>query len=142
MFNSFAGVPMEKRIEFPVAENLQLGYCTGLSLEGYIPICIFPRIDFLLSAADQLVNHLDKIAQISGYQPKVIIRTAVGATSPLYPGPQHCQNHIEAFRNMLKNVHVLELPGAGSITPIYKWALEAKDSVVIVEHMEGYNGND
>lgn len=72
MHASFQGVPMEKRIEFPVAEDFQMGFCTGLALEGYIPICVYPRMDFLLLALNQLVNHLDKI---DGFRPKVIIRS-------------------------------------------------------------------
>src|SRR5688572_29899818 len=72
------GVPMERRIEMPVAENFQMGFCTGLALAGYMPISIYPRFDFLLLAADALVNHLDKLPLMGGFKPKVIIRTAVG----------------------------------------------------------------
>lgn len=130
MHASFSGVPMEKRIEFPVAEDLQMGFCTGLSLEGYIPICCYPRIDFMLLAANQLVNHLDKMI---GFQPKVIIRVAVGSTKPLNPGPQHTQDHTEAFRLMLKNIPVVEFePG------VYKEALEGSGPVLIIERMEKY----
>lgn len=130
MHASFAGVPMERRIEMPVCEDMQMGFCTGLALEGYIPVCVFPRIDFMLLAANQLVNHLDKI---QGFQPKVIIRTAVGCTYPLNPGPQHTQDHVDAFGLMLKNIPVFEFkPGA------YEDALEAGGSVVIVERMEHY----
>ena len=50
MFSTLEGVPMEKRLEFPVAEDFQLGFCLGLAIEGYIPVCIYPRIDFLLLA--------------------------------------------------------------------------------------------
>ena len=35
---SFQNIPLEKRIEMPVAENLQLGMSTGLALAGYTPI--------------------------------------------------------------------------------------------------------
>jgi hypothetical protein len=41
-------VPRERRIELPVLEDFQMGLCTGLSLDGYLPMCIFPRIDFML----------------------------------------------------------------------------------------------
>jgi pyruvate/2-oxoglutarate/acetoin dehydrogenase E1 component len=130
MHASFAGVPMERRIEMPVSEDLQMGFCTGLALEGFIPVCVFPRIDFMLLAANQLVNHLDKI---TGFEPKVIIRTAVGSTKPLNPGPQHTQDHSEAFSLMLKNIPVFEFkPG------VYEEAIELPGSVVIVERMERY----
>ncbi len=128
-------VPMSRRIEMPIIEDFQMGFCTGLALEGYIPICIFPRWDFLLLAANQMVNHLDKFPHF-GYFPKVIIRTAVGDTKPLDPGPQHCQNHTEAFKMMLKTVWVTEV-----IThpmQAYKAALEGSGSFLVVEHMENY----
>ncbi len=131
-------VPMEKRIEMPVIENFQLGHSIGLALEGYIPVSVFPRFDFLLCAADQLVNHLDKIPLMSGFRPKVIIRTSVGATEPLNPGPQHCQNHTEAFKCMLKTVEVIELFFADQVMPTYEYALHCKNSVLIVEHGQRY----
>jgi pyruvate/2-oxoglutarate/acetoin dehydrogenase E1 component len=131
MCASFAGVPESKRIEFPVAEEFQMGFCTGLALEGYIPVCVYPRIDFMLLAANQLVNHLDKM---EGFKPKVIIRTAVGSTKPLNPGPQHTQDHKEAFSLMLRNIPVFEFaPG------VYEDALELPGSVVVVERMERYD---
>jgi pyruvate/2-oxoglutarate/acetoin dehydrogenase E1 component len=131
MHASFSGVPMERRIEMPVCEDMQMGFCTGLALEGYIPVCVFPRIDFMLLAANQLVNHLDKITR---FQPKVIIRTAVGSTKPLNPGPQHTQDHKEAFSLMLKNIPVFEFaPG------VYEDALNLPGSVVVVERMEKYD---
>ena len=131
-------VQMEKRIEMPVIENFQLGHYIGLALEGYIPVSIFPRFDFLLCAADQLVNHLDKIPLMSGFRPKVIIRTSVGATEPLNPGPQHCQNHTEAFKCMLKTVEVIELFFADQVMPTYEYALHCKNYVLIVEHGQLY----
>jgi pyruvate/2-oxoglutarate/acetoin dehydrogenase E1 component len=130
MYQSFKGVPEEKRLELPVAEDFQMGFCTGLSMECFIPICVYPRMDFLLLAANQLVNHLDKM---EGFHPKVIVRVAVGSSKPLNPGPQHTQDHVEAFRLMLKNIPVVEFePG------VYEEALNGSGSVVIVERMERY----
>lgn len=128
-------VPMERRIEMPVIEDFQMGYCTGLALEGFIPVSIYPRWDFLLLAANQLVNHLDKLPMMGLMNPKVIIRTAVGDKFPLNPGPQHTQDHTAAFRKMLKRVQILECDD-----PIktYKRALSLPQSVIVVERMERY----
>lgn len=133
-FDTFSGVPMEKRIEMPVAEDFQMGFCTGLSLQGYLPICFYPRFDFLLLAANQLVNHLDKIPLMSGYRPKVIIRTVVGQTKPLNAGLQHTQDHTEAFRLMLKSVWVEEVKTPEEVTFAYQAALESPYSTIIVEN--------
>ena len=120
MFHTLEGVPMEKRVELPVMEEAQLGMCIGLALQGFVPVCIFPRMDFLMLAMNQLVNHLDKIAEMSHgeFNPKVIIRTAVGATTPLYPGPQHCSDYTEGLEAMLGYVSVVKMTNALDILPL------------------------
>lgn len=139
MYQTFSGVPVEQRIEFPVAEDFQMGFCTGLSLSGVLPVCVYPRFDFLLLAVNQLVNHLDKFPFMSGYKPKVIIRTAVGSTFPLNPGPQHCQNHSAAFEDMCKSVRVVRLEESGDIVPAYSEALRSDVSTLLVEYASDYH---
>lgn len=133
-FDTFSGVPMEKRIEMPVAEDFQLGFCTGLSLQGYLPVSFYPRMDFLILACNQLVNHLDKIPLMTGYRPKVIIRTVVGQTKPLNAGLQHTQDHTEALRLMLKTVRVDQIQRPDEVMPAYQCALESEYSTIIVEN--------
>ena len=128
-------VPMAQRIEFPVAENTQLGFCIGLSLQGYLPVCMFPRMDFLILAMDALVNHLDKIGTYSAFQPKVIIRTSVGKRYPINPGPQHCQNHTDALLKMLKIVDVIEVTNDDDLFDTYYCAANAYGSTLIVENL-------
>lgn len=137
-FADFEGVPMSQRIEYPVAEELQLGHGIGLALMGYLPVLVYPRCDFLLRAADQLVNHLDKIEAMSFGQwvPKVIIRTRVGSTHPLNPGPQHSQNHAAAFRRMLTNINVWEIVREHEILTTYTRAIQSKRSSLIVENIQ------
>ncbi len=135
MYADLDGIPDEQRIEFPVAEELQLGASTGLAIAGFLPISIFPRMDFLLRAMDQLVNHLDKLEQMSQgqFKPKVIIRTRHGPTKPLNAGPQHTQDHTKAFRSMLPNVNVVKIETASGILPTYERALAAPYSTLVVE---------
>ena len=134
---TFAGVPIARRIEMPICEDFTVGFCTGLALEGYIPICFIPRWDFLLLAANQIINHLDKIPLLGDFRPKVIIRTAVGGKFPLDPGPQHTQDYSEQFRSMCHTVKIwshANPPGAA-----YWWALNGcYGSCIVVEHMEDY----
>lgn len=133
IFDSLEGVPMDRRVEMPVIEDFQMGYCVGLALTGVLPICIYPRMDFILLAANQLVNHLDKLPMF-GWKPKVIIRTTVGQKEPLDAGPQHTQNHTAAFRSMLRHVEVWQLTAAKDVLPCYQAALEDKRSHLIVEN--------
>jgi len=139
MHKTFSGVPMGQRIEMPVAEDFQMGFCTGLSLAGKIPICIYPRMDFLILAMNQLVNHLDKIPLMSGFRPKVIIRVAVGHDSPLDPGPQHRQDHSEALDLMLQTVDVVQLHRPGAIVNAYETAMDSPTSTILVEYMRYYD---
>ena len=134
---TFHDVPMDRRIEMPVAEDFQAGFCTGLALEGYVPVSFFPRYDFLIVAANQVVNHLDKLP-LMGWKPKVIIRTAVGASFPLNPGPQHTQDHTSAFRRMLTTMSVINLHSADVVMTGYEAALHMPESCIVVEHMELY----
>ena len=135
MFKDLEGVPMDRRLELPVAEELQMGMSIGLALQGYIPVSVYPRMDFLLLAMNQLVNHLDKLEAMSlgQYRPKVIIRTKVGARTPLDAGPQHTQDHVEALRLMLTNVTVLRLTRAELAKVFYRTALRSVNSTLVVE---------
>src|SRR5271166_1735069 len=56
-------LPDDRRIELPVFENTQVGMSIGMAMAGLLPICVIPRINFLLEACSQLVNHLDKYEQ-------------------------------------------------------------------------------
>ncbi len=141
MFWTIQEVGKEKRIELPVFEEVQMGMSLGMALEGYIPVSVYPRMDFLICATNQLVNHLDKAAEMSDgqFKPVVIIRTAIGSTSPLMPGPQHCQDHTEALRQMCKNINVVKLERAEQIVPEYTKALAADHPTILVEIPDFYN---
>lgn len=142
MSSSLQDIPNSKKIELPLIEDAQIGMSIGLSLEGYIPVSIYPRIDFLIIATNQLVNHLDKIEEMScgQFRPKVIVRTAIGSTKPLYPGIQHCSDYTEGLRHMLKNIDVIKLTKSRDIVPAYKHALERKDakSTILIEVADLY----
>lgn len=143
MTSTLEAVPREKIMELPVAEEMQMGVSVGLALEGYLPISIFPRMDFLMLAMNQLINHLDKWAEMSHGQlnPKVIIRTMVGSIIPMHPGPQHMQDHTKALKLMLTNVDVIKLTRADEIMPAYNFAMRNHRSTILVEaplRREGY----
>jgi len=132
LFKTLEGAPIEKRIELPVAEDMQMGMSIGLAMTGKTVIAIYPRMDFLLCAINQLVNHLDKgLYQMPG---KVLIRTCVGATKPIHPGAQHCGDYINALRLLLWNVDVISLEHTDEI----KGAYEIERSAVIVEYGDKY----
>ena len=143
MSNTLTNVPEKRKIELPVAEEMQMGMAIGLALEGYVPITIYPRWNFLLLAVNQLVNHLDRIPEISkeNYKPKVIIRTGIGSLRPLHPQSQHTGDFSEAFKLMLNNVQVIRLEEPEQIFPAYQKAYDREDGIssLIVEYGDYYN---
>jgi pyruvate/2-oxoglutarate/acetoin dehydrogenase E1 component len=136
------------KIEFPVAEEMQAGFCLGLALTGKIPVCIYPRWNFAILAANQIVNHIDKWEELTGSQPHMIIKIAVGSDRPLDPGPQHKANFVYGFKHLLDSVKVVELLAEGQahteyyqskkIYETYRDALEKPRTTIIVEHSEQY----
>ena len=132
---TLSGVPESKRIEWPVAEEMQLGVSLGLGLQGFCVISVYPRMDFLLLAISQLVNHVDKIGVMSEgkMRPHLIIRTSIGPKKPLDGGPQHTGNYADAIRRMLTTVKVCEVRTPRLVTEIYRRAYEEKGTWLIVE---------
>ena len=94
MYGTLGGVKSKHLVETPVAENLMGGLAIGLAITGYRPVLCFERHDFVLLALDSLVNHLDKMSQISGgqYRLPVLVRAIVGSRFPLNAGVQHTQD--------------------------------------------------
>lgn len=141
MSKTLVDVSAAQKLELPVCEDMQMGIANGLALAGKIPVSIFPRWNFLLLGTNQLVNHLDKMPDFSGYKTKVIIRTAIGSERPLHPQHQHVGDFTDAYRKMLTNVEIIRLDEAVDIFPAYKWALERTDgkSTLLVEWGDYYN---
>jgi len=135
MFDTLQKISDDKRLEFPVAENFQLGFSVGMALNGFVPISVFPRWNFLICATDQLVNHLDKLYFMSDgeYNPKVIVRVAVGSEIPVDPQDQHKGNFSDAFRLMCKNIDIVELKNPEKILDEYKDAYYKNKSTILVE---------
>ena len=143
MSNTLKDIRPDRLIELPVAEEMQMGLTIGLALDGVVPISVFPRWNFLLLAMNQLVNHLDRMPQISnnGYVPRVIIRTGIGSERPLHPQYQHVGDFTDAFKLILNNIEVIKLDEPEQIFPAYKRAYERRDgcSTIIVEYGDYYN---
>ena len=145
---TLVNVPTAQCIETPVAENLMAGMAVGMSLEGYLPVVYFERFDFILNAADAIVNHLDKMAMMSDgqFKPRAIIRVVVGSRDqPLFTGPTHTQDFTEAFQKLV-SFPVIDLKiwqnGLGNRPhEIYKSLENANQSAMVIEHRELYQIN-
>ncbi len=143
MSKTLHGIKKSKLLELPVAEEMQMGMTLGLALEGYIPVSIFPRWNFMMYGMNQLVNHIDKISSMSNnkFFTKMIIRTGIGSKRPLHPQCQHVGDFTNAIRKICLNIDIIRLDNAKLIIPSYKKALNRKDgkSTIIVEYGDYYN---
>uniref|UniRef100_A0A6M3LAS5 Putative transketolase domain containing protein n=1 Tax=viral metagenome TaxID=1070528 RepID=A0A6M3LAS5_9ZZZZ len=141
MFNTLKDVPMEKRIELPVFEDTQMGMSIGMAMVGMIPISIYPRMDFLLCAMNQLVNHLAVMKEMSNgqFNPRVIIRTALGSNIPFKAGAQHGKDIMEPLRMLCHNgVAIVRLRQPELIVQEYKYALKYGGSAILIEEGDLY----
>jgi pyruvate/2-oxoglutarate/acetoin dehydrogenase E1 component len=143
MYHMVKHLPLNQRIELPVFEDIQAGIATGMALEGLKVCSVYPRMDFLICAINQIVNHLDKAEVMSDgqFKPKVIIRTCVGSVKPMMPGPQHCQNYYNELKSMCKNINVVLLDKAEMVYEEYEKAMNSDKSTILIELSDLYNVN-
>jgi len=143
MTNTIADIEDQRKLEMPVAEEMQMGITIGLAMQGIVPVSFYPRWNFLLLAVNQLINHLDKLPLMSedGFETKAIIRTSIGSERPLHPQHQHVGDFTDAFTLMCKNnIEVIRLDEPEYIFPAYQKALTRKDgkSTILVEWGDYY----
>lgn len=135
---TLAGVRPEQIVETPVAENLMVGVATGLALVGLKPVVYFERMDFMLNAADAIVNHLGALARESRgeFRPHVILRATVGnRQKQLFTGGTHTQDLTDAFAEMV-NFPVWSLWNADDVAACYIAAENTPGPVLLVEYKD------
>lgn len=138
---SLANASETQIIETPVAENLMTGIAIGQSLGGNLPLVYFERFDFVLNAADAIVNHLSAAEHISRgvFKPAVILRVVVGnRAKPLFTGKTHTQDFSAAFAGMV-DFPVVALTEPSEILAEYPSARERQHngiSTMLVEYKD------
>jgi len=138
IYGTLDGVTTDKCIEMPIAENLIVGCAIGLAIKNYRPVVVFQRMDFMLCAADALINHLALIPKMSGgrMQLPVIIRAIVGSQKDDFAiGHQHNKDLIHIFSPYFDTVVLKENMNAKSY---YELALKAKTPTLLVEYKDLY----
>jgi len=81
----------------PISESLIVGLGNGLALAGFRPVCEIMFGDFLMLAADQIINHACKFRFMYNDQVRVplIVRTPMGGRRGY--GPTHSQSLEKHF---------------------------------------------
>jgi hypothetical protein len=138
MSTTLDDVPKEKMIEVPVMEETQMGMSLGLAMTGKRVITFYPRWDFLISATNQLVNHVDKYELMTGEKVHIIIRVGKGSETPLDPGHQHKANYLEEFKSMCKNVKIFDCKTIDDLKLNYQFAKDNVGVYIINEYPELY----
>ncbi len=122
----------------PISEAGFVGMGTGMALTGLRPVIELMFSDFLLVAADQVINQAAKIRYMSGGQTKVpmVIRTPIGA------GRSSAAQHSQSMQAM-----VAQFPGLKIAVPssaqeakgLLKTAIRDDNPVIFFEHKMEYN---
>ena len=100
-------VPLDKCIEMPVAENLIASSAIGLAIRGYIPVVVFQRIDFILIAADSIINHACLLPKMTGMKLPILFITIKGdPEGKFYAGMQHTKDFGYVFEPHMTVIHV------------------------------------
>ncbi len=143
MTNTLTNVGKDKLLEMPVNEDMQMGMTIGMALNSTVPISIYPRWNFLVLAANQVVNHLDKVKIMSDgkYDARVIIRTSIGSQRPLHPQHQHISDLTAGFKAMCDWVDIIRLDEPHQIFEAYEYAYTRSDKrpTILVEWGDYYN---
>lgn len=139
MSKTVVDVPKEKMIEVPVMEETQMGMSLGLAMSGKFVVTFYPRWDFLISAANQLINHVDKYELMTGKKVNILIRVGKGSDKPLDPGHQHKANYINEFIKICPNIKFFDLKTPDDIKNSYNFVIKNGGINVWVEYPELYN---
>ena len=139
VYGTLDKVYSNKCLELPCAENLHVGLAIGLALQGFRPILIFQRMDFILLAADAIINHMALMPKMSGGQFKlpIIIRVIVGSQDKSFDiGPQHNKDFSELFMPYLT---VNQFRRGMDIKNAYEVAYNEAEPTMMVEYKDCYN---
>jgi pyruvate/2-oxoglutarate/acetoin dehydrogenase E1 component len=141
MSTTLGAVPKNKMIELPVMEETQMGMTLGIAMTGKHVITFYPRWDFIILAANQLINHVDKYELMTGLKANILIRLGKGSDKPLDPGHQHKGNYLEEFKSMCPHMKFHNLIDTDSIVDTYKSCYHEGGVHVLVEYPELYYVN-
>ena len=132
-------VPLDQKLETPVAENLMSGLAIGMSFEGFLPVLYFERHDFMLVAMDAIGNHIDKIERISHgeYKVPVIMRAVAADGGPFYSGPTHSQDFTNVVEALV-DFPVIDPVTGVDVLKAFRGALQSGRPAMIIERKTRY----
>lgn len=98
----------QRVVETPLSENMMTGACFGMALEGWKPVFVHARVDFMMLAMEHLVNTSAKWRDVHDNKGvSMVVRGLVGR------GWGQGPNHSQAFHAMFAHV-----PGLRVLYPV------------------------
>lgn len=122
----------------PISEAGFVGMGVGMALTGMRPVIELMFADFLLVAADQVINQAAKIRYMSGGQATVpmVIRTPIGAGRS--SAAQHSQS-MQAMVSQFPGLIIVVPSNAQEAKGLLKTAIRDNNPVIFFEHKMEYN---
>lgn len=131
IYGTLNDVPTYKCIEMPVAENLIAGCAVGLAITGRLPICIFQRMDFMLIAADAIINHAALMPKMTGIKlPILFITFKATLKDSFYAGLQHTKDLSHVFEPYLPTIQITPLSNIRLISS----HLPEEPTLLVIDH--------
>lgn len=131
----------DRVIDTPVSELATTGAAVGAALNGYRPIVIHPRMDFMVLAADQIVNQAAKWRHMLGgkVSPTVTIRGIVNRGGE--QGAQHSQA-LHSWYAHIPGLRVLMPATATDARDMLIAAAQSPDPVMYIDDRWCYESQD
>ncbi len=122
----------ERMIDTPISEAAIFGMACGAAVMGLRPIADVQYGDFLLCAADQIIDNIAKLRYMSGGKLKLplVMRAPVGVTGR---GAQHAQS-LETYFLSCPGIKIVAPATAYDAMGLLRSAVRDEDPVLIFEH--------
>ncbi len=122
----------ERVIDTPVSEQATTGIAVGAALQGYRPVVIHPRMDFMILATDQIVNQAAKWRHMLGGKtsPSMVVRGIVNRGGE--QGAQHSQA-LHAWYAHIPGLRVVMPATASDARDLLIAAIQSPDPVLYID---------
>ena len=128
----------DRCFDTPLSEDAMTGVGIGMAMNGFRPIHIHQRFDFLLLCMNQLINMAAKVKYLSNGKSScpLIIRAIIGRSWG--QGAQHSQS-FHSFLSSIPGLTVLAPVTPHDMFNCIIWATEYSNPVILVENRMLYN---
>ncbi|MAO56816.1 MAG: alpha-ketoacid dehydrogenase subunit beta [Rhodospirillaceae bacterium] len=145
IFNSTSGLQEEfgpdRVMDMPLSENAMTGVVIGAAMTGLRPVMTHQRVDFAMTAMEQIINQAAKWHYMFNGQHKVpiVVRMVVGRGWG--QGPQHSQSLQSLFAH-IPGLKVIMPTSAHDAKGMLISAIEDDNPVISLEHRWLYGIKD